>query len=1152
MKTTQTDNSTGQGVILIVDDLPTNLELLFEFLSSSGFRILIAEDGQSAIERARYALPDLILLDILMPGMDGFETCRRLKAEETTADIPIIFMTALTETVDKIKGFNLGAVDYITKPFQQEELLARVKTHLKIQKLTRQIQEQTERERLAQAEREIAQNRASVILESITDAFFALDHEWRFTYLNQHAEALLQCRREDVLGKAIWDDFPDGINLPFYQEYQKAAAEQVSVEFEAFYPPLGEWFEVRAYPSQEGVSVYFRNISQRKQMEADREQAQAEIQRQNQRSQLFAEISLRIRQSLKLEEILQTTVTEVQQFLQSDRVLLFQLFPDGSGTVVQEAVTADYLATIGRDFLDPCFQEGYLEQYRQGRIGAIANIEQIDTQPCYIEFLQQLCVKANLVVPIFIQTELWGLLIAHQCSQPRQWTTDETSFLQQLANQIGIALSQAQLLEQEIHQRQALARSQEELRIMSAALESAVEGISQLDCEGRYVKVNPAYARMVGYEPEELIGMKWQEVLYPEDHEIVMAAYEQLQTTNKVEVEARGLRKDGSVFDKQVVMVKAYDQQQQCIGHYCFMKDISDRREVERLKDEFVSVVSHELRTPLTSISGALDLLANGVLQSQPEDAQRMLNIAASSTDRLVRLINDILDIERIESGKVAITPQACNASDLMNQSAEVLQEMAHQAGVTLQIAPLAVSVWADPDRIIQVLTNLLSNAIKFSAPGSSIRLSAALIDQGEPVAKRDGKPVVSPFSPSASLFSSSPYVLFKVSDQGRGIPPDKLETIFGRFQQVDASDSRQKGGTGLGLAICRTILQHHGGRIWAESSPGEGSTFFFTLPVFDPSQLQSIPAEILPFSDHPPSHPSYSSAATLSDGGSSESTVETSIEPRSHSNSTPHTPLILVCDNDFSVRTIVQAMLERQRYRVLTAATGEEAINLARQHLPDVIFLNLMMPGMDGWETLAQLKQQPATKNIPVIILSGLSPDARKSPPSDISDWIVKPPNQQLLRRALERALAKSHQVIRVLVVEDDLNLAQVLLTVFSRHGIQAFHAATGRAAIQLSQQIVPDLLVLDLGLPEQNGFAVVDWLRQHNHLCQVPVVVYTAHDLNGDDRDRLKLGQTLFLTKGRVTPQEFERQVVDLLNRITVDRGGDNNHGNEASSDH
>jgi DNA-binding response OmpR family regulator len=135
---------------------------------------------------------------------------------------------------------------------------------------------------------------------------------------------------------------------------------------------------------------------------------------------------------------------------------------------------------------------------------------------------------------------------------------------------------------------------------------------------------------------------------------------------------------------------------------------------------------------------------------------------------------------------------------------------------------------------------------------------------------------------------------------------------------------------------------------------------------------------------------------------------------------------------------------------------------------------------------------------------------------------------------------------VIRVLVVEDDINLAQVLLAVFSRHGIQAFHASTGREAIQLSQQIVPDLLVLDLGLPEQNGFVVVDWLRQHNHLCQVPMVVYTAHDLSEQDRDRLKLGQTLFLTKGRVAPHEFERQVVDLLNRITLDREGDRTHGN------
>ncbi len=862
------------------------------------------------------------------------------------------------------------------------------------------------------------------------------------------------------------------------------------------------------------------------------QQAEIALRESEKRSQLFAEVTLKIRQSLQLEDILQTTVTEVQQFLQADRVVLFQLAPDGCGVVVQEALVPDYQPTLGRSFDDPCFQEGYLHQYQQGRIATIADIQQYQGESCYIEFLQQLQVRANLVVPIFIREQLWGLLIAHQ-RQARSWAEFEIDLLRQLANQIGIALAQAQLLSQEIQQREELARSQEALQNLSAALESAVEGIAQFDREGRYIHVNPAYAAMVGYTPEEMIGKDWQRTVHPDDLETMMAAYQRMLVDGKVEVEARGIRKDGTIFDQQLFMITAYNQQQEFIGHYCFMKDVSDRREVERLKDEFISIVSHELRTPLTSISGALDLLAHGVLQSKPEQAQRMLNIAANNADRLVRLINDILDIERIESGKATMTLKVCDAADLMHQSVEAMQDLADRAGITLSAAPFSVPVWADCDRIIQVFTNLISNAIKFSEAGSTVWLKAELAigdrglgigDQGSGIREVDeamsgsmgartkqSQPIhSSPYLPISSS-PHPPYLLFSVTDQGRGIPADKLESIFERFQQVDASDSRQKGGTGLGLAICRSIVQLHHGRIWVESSPGRGSTFFFTLPL--------APAD------------------NQVDAAANSELAFTRSVPRP----SPLAPLVLVCDDDASVRMVVTALLEQQGYRVVTAASGQAAIAQANHAVPDVILLNLMMPDMNGWETLAVLKQHPNTQSIPVIILSGLFPDSQNLP-AEISDWVVKPPNQRRLVQALEQALAKQPQVIKVLVIEDDRDLAQILLALFSRHGIPAFYAATGEEALRLSPQVLPDLVLLDLGLPGTDGFAVVDWLRHHNRLCQVPLVVYTAQDLNQHDRDRLKLGDTLFFTKGRISPQEFERRMVDLLNRITAagDRSG------------
>ncbi|NER35165.1 MAG: hypothetical protein F6J93_14315 [Oscillatoria sp. SIO1A7] len=231
------------------------------------------------------------------------------------------------------------------------------------------------------------------------------------------------------------------------------------------------------------------------------------------------------------------------------------------------------------------------------------------------------------------------------------------------------------------------------------------------------------------------------------------------------------------------------------------------------MKDEFISVVSHELRTPLTSMRGALGLLASGLLQARPDKAERMLAIAIQNTDRLTRLINDILDLERFRDN----TPwEKLNfpAQDLMMQATDAMRSMADKAGVTLHTEPVAAILYVCGDRILQTLTNLLSNAIKFSPPGTTVCMSGNIENNS----------------------NGSPLMTICVSDRGRGIPPDKLETIFGRFQQVDASDSRKKGGTGLGLAICRSIVERHGGRIWAESELGVGSSFYLTLPM---GQLQ-------------------------------------------------------------------------------------------------------------------------------------------------------------------------------------------------------------------------------------------------------------------------------------------------------------------------
>lgn len=257
------------------------------------------------------------------------------------------------------------------------------------------------------------------------------------------------------------------------------------------------------------------------------------------------------------------------------------------------------------------------------------------------------------------------------------------------------------------------------------------------------------------------------------------------------------------------------------------VRDISDRYKLDRIKDEFTSIVSHELRTPLTAIRGGLGILASGVLDNRPEKARHLLQIALNNTERLIRLVNDILDLERLASGRIALVLEPCQISDLITLAVNGIEAIAEAAQITLHVTSVTATVVAAPDAIVQALTNLLGNAIKFSSPGSKIWLRAEIIPGPAPDA--NGRQA------GLGSLGNRPHLRLAVQDQGRGIPADRLELVFERFQQVDVSDSRQKGGTGLGLAICKRIVDQHGGELWVESQLGIGSTFYFTLPLEEP-----------------------------------------------------------------------------------------------------------------------------------------------------------------------------------------------------------------------------------------------------------------------------------------------------------------------------
>ena len=365
-------------------------------------------------------------------------------------------------------------------------------------------------------------------------------------------------------------------------------------------------------------------------------------------------------------------------------------------------------------------------------------------------------------------------------------------------------------------------RAEEKLRALihqsNSILESVGDGIYGVDLDGRVTVVNPAAAQMLGYKPNELLGRNLHELVlhthadgtpHPESESHILAAIKNLDTVRV----ANDVfwRKDGTSFPVEYVARPQIDSSGEshsggkAIGVVVAFTDTTERRALDRMKDEFISTVSHELRTPLTSLRAALGLVTGGALATRPEKMQQMLEIAIGNTDRLIRLVNDILDIERISSGNAQLHAAICPAAALLDRAVSLQQAAALKNNLRFNIDADGVEVWADPDRILQTLVNLISNAAKYSPQGGRITLTARNMDENE--------------------------AQFDISDQGRGVPADKLESIFERFQQVDASDSRDRGGTGLGLAICRSIISQHGGKIWATSPKGEGATFHFTLP---------------------------------------------------------------------------------------------------------------------------------------------------------------------------------------------------------------------------------------------------------------------------------------------------------------------------------
>jgi CheY-like chemotaxis protein len=399
---------------------------------------------------------------------------------------------------------------------------------------------------------------------------------------------------------------------------------------------------------------------------------------------------------------------------------------------------------------------------------------------------------------------------------------------------------------------------------------------------------------------------------------------------------------------------------------------------------------------------------------------------------------------------------------EIVRQAIDGMQPVADAAGVQLIHDTVQAEITADGDRLLQVLTNLLSNSVKFSAPNSTV---------------------------SVMLRPGSNGVTLSVIDHGRGIPADKLESIFGRFQQVDASDSRQKGGSGLGLAICRSIVLQHSGRIWAERNRVRGSTFRVYLP-YQPS----------PVTPQRPNENEFGQGT------------------------------VLLADANDATRRQMAMQLTRHGYRVVEASTVEQTLSAASEEMA-AILLDTSLDGMNGWQILPLLRRVEPSTRTPVVLLSMENQNGKLVPREEAEGWVAEPLDEESLLTELARVLCGPGEQARILVIEDDVDLAHVIGAVFTRDGITVELAHNRQAGLDACFSFQPHLLVLDIGLPDGDGFNIVDWLRQHENLASIPLVIYSGLEISLEQRSLLTLGPTHFLTKAQVQPQQLEALVLTLL---------------------
>ncbi|MDD5542652.1 MAG: response regulator [Acidobacteriia bacterium] len=720
-------------------------------------------------------------------------------------------------------------------------------------------------------------------------------------------------------------------------------------------------------------------------------------------------------------------------------------------------------------------------QLGEGAMGQVAQTHEPLIIPEYREWLgrspqyEDVSVHAVMVAPLLIGGRLVGAIAIVDKDPHRQFGAADLELLNLFGPHAALAIENARLF----------TSSKQQKQYFEAVVLNSPVAIVTLDLDQNIASINPAFERLFGYSQAEVIGKNLDELINTEETLKEAVSY----TVQALDHTAHGIgqrrRKDGSLIDVELAGVPVIVDGKH-VGVMALYHDVTEllraREEAEaanRAKSQFLANMSHELRTPLNAIIGYSEMLQEEAEDLDQKDFIPDLQKIRAAGKHLLALINDILDLSKIEAGKMELYLEDFSILEMLEDVSTTVSPLVEKNANALKMEcpPDIGSIHADLTKVRQVLFNLLSNACKFTSHGN-ITLAVQRCRN-----------------------NSSEHVEFRVSDTGVGMTSEQLGKVFEAFAQADASVTRKYGGTGLGLAITRRFCNMMGGSIRAQATPNVGSTFVVSLPsrvrelgVLEAEQRSASGAGTeLPASDHP-------------DG-----------------------PLVLVIDDDPAMRELLTRFLTKEGFRVATAESGESGIQLAQELNPLAIALDVIMPGMDGWAVITALKADSKLSSIPIIMTTVLDEKPLGYALGAV-EYLTKPIDRERFLSVLEH-YRNSQSTGPVLVVEDDAATRDLLGRMLAKNGWEVEHAENGEVGLLRVTARKPALILLDLMMPCMDGFEFVENLRKKPEWHSIPVIVITAKIVTEEDRRRLNSSVHMIFDKRAYSQEELLREVKDLV---------------------